>query len=140
MSLRAFRTNVVRHTRDNARQLIELIDGLQLQLSRARPEIKLRLNIDHSEGLNAIRQACRLVEAESLEDGRRDQTKEWCVKRAWGLRIRYSAKRPTIGSSLEIAALLYQAVTGVAADDEKVSLRRACEAHSRLMRLPTKRG
>ena len=135
-----FEREAVRHTRDNARELIEIINSLETRLSRARPEIKLRLDQRASDGLNAIRQACELAEIESLKDGRRDQTKEWCAKLAWGLRVRYAAKRPTINSTWEIATLLYQAATGMAAEEEKAALRRACEDHLRRMRIFTKRA
>jgi hypothetical protein len=135
-----FARDAVRHTRDNSRELIELTDLLKTKLARARPEIALRVNPDQLKSdLDKISQACQLAETESLTDGRKDQTKEWCVKIAGGLIIKFSAKLPTVESLMAVAHPLYEEAIGRKAK-ENAGLRRSCEKYIKLIQPLTKRG
>jgi len=126
-----FAREVVKHTRDNAREIAKLTERMKRKLIRARPEITLRLNVDQSlSDLDRITQACQLAENEALAEGRKDQTKEWCAKIAWFLLARFSAMPATIQRMMKVAPLLYEAATHRKATD----LKRACEAYIKFTR------
>ena len=133
------RKEVNRATND-ARDIIALIERLKKRLAVGPSEIQMRLNMDRTRReLNEIRHACELAVTETLTDRRKDQTKQWCVKIAVGLKVRFSKQRrtptekwflPTINSVVKVAGLLYEAVTGEADKD----LKRICASHLKSLR------
>jgi hypothetical protein len=120
-----FGRKAVIQTRDNARDLRKLAEQLKRKLERARTEISARLDLDQSvSDLDRISQACRLAETESLTEGLKAQTKNWCAKIGWTFQVKFSIEPPTIESLMKVAPLLYEAATGKRPTD----LRRACAA------------
>ena len=128
-----FERGAIRHIRDSAREIIELTELLKQRISRARFEIAVRLPGDLNV-IDSIAEAGQLAEAESLQSGRRDQTKEWCAKIAGGLKVQYSTELPTIKSMMKVTPIVYEAVTGNKLSD----LRRSCEAYVRFVSSLTK--
>jgi hypothetical protein len=91
-----FDRKAVNRTTNDAREIIGLIERLKKRLDVGPSEIQMRLNMDRTRRqLDEIRHACKLAEKETLTDGRKDQTKHWCVRIAVGLRMRFSQQRRT---------------------------------------------
>jgi len=120
--------DAVRRTRDNARDILKTIDRLDRQIKDSSPEMKLRLGA-RTAVLVPLRRECEAAIRSSLADGRKDQVKEWAVKLAGILTLKFSAKMS--GSRFRyIAGRLFESVTGEPAD-----LKRNCETELRHIRL-----
>jgi hypothetical protein len=90
-------------TRASAKRLLPKIARLQHEIARlqheldekASPEMRMRL----SAHVSAMKRECDAAIQGTLTEGRRNQVKEWCVKKAWALICKFSEKRPTSGST-----------------------------------------
>jgi hypothetical protein len=132
-----FDREAIRKTRDDARGIVATIARLEEQLQKASPGLRLRLRLDAALDdkaglpvarlLHALRDVCAECQATDNALPNVDQVKLWCVRVAMNLMLRFSAKKPTVGSDASrfctIAGLLYESVTG----KKDQSLRYICE-------------
>ena len=133
-----FDRKAIRKTRDNARAVITTIARLEEQLQEVSPLLWMRLQLGAVlevaaepspverllHALRDVRAECQAA-ADALPGT--DQVKLWCVRVAMRPMLRFSAKRPAVGSDASpfctIAGLLYEGVTG----EKDQSLRRVCK-------------
>src|SRR5262249_13241968 len=101
-------------TRQSARRIAAAIDRVKAEIKRTSPEMRLRLKLDVPNRLAALdemKAECDAAVRSAVTEGRKNQVKEWCARRACGLIIRFSKQKPTSGSPESpfrlIASLLY---------------------------------
>lgn len=133
-----FDREAVIRTREGARDIIRTIDKLKQQLSKASPELQMRLKLppyrSESELLDElalVRDECEQAASSAITKGRKDRVKEWCARIAHLLIRKYSNREPASGSSnapfRNITGLLYESVRPTAEQGTTPDLKRACD-------------
>jgi hypothetical protein len=144
-----FTSEARRRTRDSAHDLIKTVKRLQDQLKRIRrssPELRIRLRLapvssaSSFDGVTTtfavlprlanldadlawLRETC--WEAVRATKDTKDHCKRWCVQTAWLWIKLYSENDPTISRTGAVAALLYEATTGM--KPKKTDFRWLCQ-------------
>ena len=94
-----FQRAAIVKTREDARNIDKTIAKLKQQLSKASPELQMRLKLPRRpklfHELSTVQVECQTAEKSTLTEGRKDQVKRWCVQIAGNLMRRFSSKELT---------------------------------------------